>query len=603
MEAWSNILERFPWVPDVLSWMVILVLLFLTWLMIGFPMLLVERFVRGKRESFSAFLAESRKGLDQYEAHCEQRTVRQLKEFLESRRHFALANLTFSFWNNPVRTASRAAKKIERRYSKATRKIGKLVHTSWEDFIAASKRIENLNLEDLEKKLPDPKPIVIPIRVHTDYIKARREWIVYSVLLVAVFFANAVMLSQILKGIQVGYVRLWGGLWLYHVLSFLMTVPEACLGAIWSGNDQNPEHTEDGGTRRKSWSRALAYGAPIGAIVLAIVEGFFYAQFGGVDTEGSMALGGITLTLTNALTLWGVALPLILFAVGHLWHRCFGQMANKAGLMSLKTVSTRLRDRLPNMKAQLSAVQTATAKATSSLPHYRDDADKNVVTAIDQLRETLDSLQRRVGDRQEVTGASLTDGDIWRGVRRVVVIFVMALMMGWLAFWLGKETIGTLFPNLSEDMPLFLSVALVLVWPAIGIHMQSTERAVDERKNVVAGLSLLGRTPALLAMTILLMASGYVLIEFAVPNGMGVVWAIMMGIHLVLMVLGNDLPDVVGIVRYFLSTLWSQALLLVRRGGLLLLRVILGMVRLIEILTELVALPAKWAMQMSGQGK
>lgn len=607
LDAFLNaVTEKAPWIVDLFVWLSIAGILLLVWLIAGFLILLVERFVRGKREDYGRFVEGLIISAEEYKKKNDEMAAQHLREFVESHRHHAFADLTFSYWNNPIRKAAKAAIKIERRYSMSITKLGKRLIAVLDKLHSSVQKVNQLKLgfPDVTNQIPDPAKIKETHESEYRIRMARRNWLIYSFLLVALLLINTIMMSQILKGLQVGLVRLWGSLWLYHVIGFLVTVIEAGLGAIWDGLDskENKSGAPHEGQERRN--RIMFYGTLGIAVMLACVEGFFYSRYGIVDAPDEISLFGVTLTLMHALGFLGVALPLILFALGHLWHRSLGIMTEKTALTRLKKdlntcrrSSEAVQGRLPALQEVLKGAQVESEHTVGKLPHFRKDADQEVVIAIQALQQTLENLPNAL-QKQGSVGGLMSDSEIWRQVRRGKSLILLTLLMGGLSIWLSQETIGRLFPDLNEELTLLLGIIQVLLWLSVGVLLRPTERIVDEQKNIVGGASPWSIAPLLLAIAVLLVVNGYILDQYAIPNAMGLVWGIVMVIQMVFLVLGSEVPEMMGIVRYWLSLLWIRMTWQLRKIGLAAMKLGGVCLKLLELLLEFITLPADLAGQL-----
>jgi len=617
MEQFSSfffpVFERAPWLSEGLIWVGIFLLVFLSWIITGFPVLLIEGFVSRKRIQYSEFLKNIRSKLENNKKENSSDITQHKKVFLESRRTRSIADLSLSFWNNPIRKAARVADRIEKRFSRQINKTGKVLKNSLESFLQTFSKIETLTdklrqaSSNLEKEIPDSDQLKPTYESALQVKRASWTFFFLSLLLLGLVAINTVFLSQVLRALQFGMIKIYGGIWLYHIFACLLTFLEAGLGAFQGWQAVKAGVTTDQTFAKKLLSDALVY---VIVLLLACVEGFWYSQLGTSGAGEALVIFSINFSLMHALGFMGFVLPLCLFLLGHGAFGCLmiilegatlGRM--RSGFKLCQKIQNNLQMEIPKSEDRIKNLHTQMEFSKNTLPHFREEADRQVREAVEALRQEIADLNKAFLEKAGSAGSSLSDSEIWRQVRKNSALIPLTILVAWLSIWLQKQAFDVLYPNWPIWVTLVLPIAQVVFLLIAGILLRFSERIADEKGNIVGGASTGSLTLGVLSICVVFSMNTYVLINEAIPNQLGMILGVVMGIGLILIVLGRDLPEMFSIIRYFFSWLMFYGKYLFMEIFYWILAILLGLLMIVEIALEFVTLPARWILKFFSRGR
>lgn len=587
------ILDKAPWIPEVGAWVIIFLLLFLLWLIIGFPTLLVQGFFREKRMQFSEFLNRMWEKLDEAKSLNSQLVGNKNQEFLKRRNLHSVHNFRIPFWNNPIRKAARVA-----------RKTGKKVIDAVNQFVQACKNLEdaNINFSNLNKDIPDPDNLKATYESLLRIMRAKRALIIYSILLLGLIAINTVMMSQVLRGLGLGTFRIYGPFWLYHFLAGLLTLLEAGLGAYQGWQFVDKRATNDQNIFQKV---AMTFFVYVLVVFLAGAEGFWYSRLGSEELGESIAIFGFNFMLMHALGFMGFVLPLILFLLGHVAFECYMTVLEGAALIRLERglknsqkLEKGFLETLEKCKEELKKVQIHAKASRENLPPVSTKVEENIYFAVEALTGTIEAFRESQKKFSESLSAPITEAETWQNIRRIASRIPLTLLLVGLSIWMQMEILNVTYTGWSEWLTIVLPITQVIYLLVVGHLIGAYEKIADKENTLVFGLSPIAFTLALLAVGIFLSANLYLFMHEAISNEMEMVMGFVMGIGLLLIVLGRDLTEMIAVGVHYLFIGFFRMRMLGRHLILWCMVILSWILRMLEFLLELITLPARWLMKM-----
>lgn len=584
-----------PWGAQLLAWLAGLALVLLTWSLVSLPAYAIEKVFQRAGTRLAAFLQDQKEAFQAASEESSQLVRNSFDHFFRSHSYKDIRNRNPQLWEKTVKNIVRPMVATRDRLRSAEKQMGKL-----------SVRVSNAAKQIDETKFEFPS--IPPLKLDTDeeladvqqVHKARYQLTIVSFLILALVLVNVGMLSQILRDIvTVASIRVIGPMRLYHFLAMFLTTIEAGIGVLHAHFGLESE-----GRGRSYWPQGLTV---LGATGFAFVEGFFYSRVGSADQSVQFPLG-VTFTMEFAFFVLGFLLPLVLTGLGSVAYRSLmGTLEGhtlrhvKSQLKRSNKIARRLDATLERIKSNLHSVREEVHQLDQSLPQSSEEQTRKLVKTIDEQGKEI----RKLAETKPVWAVNLvqelTEAEVQQEAHRVGAYLLATVATLGLSIWLGIYAFSALYPALQPWWVAAIAIASGTTLLACGLLLRPTPIAVDDAGALrpVDGFGYrVWSVVAALAVVAILGFETYVLAREAVPAGLGLPWVVVLGAGLALVALGRELASTV----LMAVCCASAAVVLIRRFGvwlgLWLVRLLIGMMTVVEFIASLLAQPLRWILDI-----
>jgi hypothetical protein len=386
--------------------------------------------------------------------------------------------------------------------------------------------------------------------------KGRMNLVFSSVLLLCFATVNMFMLSEILKDLGIVPPNLrFGPLELRFVFAFILTLAEAGVGYLY-GYFSEADDVPDGDERQFRLAPLLI---GLGAMVIAGVEGAFYAAVGG--DRGNIPVLGVP--YAAVFFAWGFVLVMTLFGLGVVWHRSSTDATTRSGAFAVRKGLDRLGARADACRRELESTEKERLKVEQGLT---------------SLAARLATAAPEPGDVTPAKGEDLGPLE----VRTVVVAVLTAiLVVAFFAIW--RQLLEALYrlPDWQFHLAAAGHTAAFLM---AGMLMSSD--AVVRR----------GRRGSVLAVVCLVIAvAGYLAVGYrAWQTGGGQLWLLSMSMAIVLVFAGRELSPLLWLLPLELTLLGHALLSLVSHIPIWISRLVWLVLGVVRFVFEMLRAPFWW---------
>ncbi len=576
-----------PFVPEILRWVLTIAALSLAWAVIAIPAYLMGPLIRETRQNISTLAKRLSGSLAKlWRAPLELASAFEL--FYKSHQFYEMYEEGKARWQETISGIRKPLLQLRSALTKAKREWQRLG-----DCLSQATR----RLDRVPPSVPGLPNLEGGTALQEQFMRVRRAratiWIV-SVFLVALLLVNTGMLSQILRGIDVGVIRIIGGLWLYHVLALLLTLIEGAVGVAHAHfGVQEPEEQE----RTYLLQPVLV----LFAVLLAFVEGFFYSRVGDPQQAAEVPFVDVTLNMQQAFFIWGFMLPLVLALLGYIWFRSIIVVRDGHSLEAMHRELERLadlRERTLDVGQVLERVRASLSSSAPALSGPSIDAVINdSMTKLDQLKgETPPWAAPRVARASEAVAV--------REAQRIGAwLLVTILSVGFLV-WIHREALTSVYPAMARWLVWGIACSHAAALLAAGMFLRASPVAVSQNGVLQPLGGARGKVGRWLGLGVVLLVIGFDLFVFLreLSNGrQGTPWIVVVALGLLLVVVGRELASMLTLaaccVRAGLRLARKAIALLAVGVAVATIRALLGLFLVTEFILNLLALPATALLQ------
>lgn len=584
--------EALPWVKPLLLWLLALLILLAAWFVLALPAYLLDPLLKQVRQQLTSFAQRIATRYVAIWQNCGSTVATRLSPFYQAHSFRHVRDKNRLLWEETVRTVVRSAQEL-----------AETIRSSGGQLREATNRLgeSTARLKSIDVRFPPLPALPDATALLDDTKRVRHEWVNLisgGIITAAIVVVNTGMLSQILKDVlDVGAIKVLGELRLYHLFAALLTLIEAGAGVLFGYSIQEESELSQ---RIGIW----AVVATLFALGLALIEGIFYSRVGPAQEVFTLPGLDIKFNMQQAFFLWGFILPLMLFGLGHACYRALVRIWKGRALKQLasdlkasENLALTLRKAVPQIETSLNEVRESADRAEEVLPHYSKSREDEMVATVQKLKSELEALARVSPEWATKIIEPLTAPEIGQQALRVGVWLVLTIISSVLFVWLQATLVPEMYPRISRTLALLLAMPECAVLLSLGLILRPSGMIVDETGELriveAAGLTI-GRGVAAVALTFILGFSVWVLIDTAIPQGYGLAWALALGISIGLVALGRELPSMLGLAICCVSAGAAIVEGLLAVLGVWALRLLCGIVLVLEFAVLVLALPAKW---------
>jgi hypothetical protein len=411
----------------------------------------------------------------------------------------------------------------------------------------------------------------------------RRAWLtlgVSVVMLLIIVTVNTGLSSTILPAI--GFVSpgvIVAGIPLATIIAFLMAATETGIGVCHAGT-RDPE-------KLPVWPAFFI----LLAFPIALFEGWAFSQMASATATFRIPVVAIVMPQSDLFFLFGFVITWTLFGLGALVYESASAILGGRGGDLLSGALRRLRK---THDAYAQAARDA-RNALSAAAQLIADVDRtlhgpgaeNVAEKLDEIKRVIDSARASGPGAGGARNDSLTPTEVWQ----------LAYYAG---LWLIGAALGTAviaivgWNMLAASLhPVFkggLAIGQALVCFGVGSLLSAGEsvvvRGTSDERPVVAG-------PMLSRIAAIVIGSGLMLTYVTLAYNGGFAWILAALVGLFLMAAGHQLTPLLGVLPLSLARWWQGIAVVAGAIALLLVRVVIGVVFVLEFVAAFFAEPLR----------
>lgn len=574
-------------------WLVYGIEIILAWFVVAFVASLLLPFVRTSRTRYQLATRQALDSLKACWSQCPEAATASFDLFYQSHSFRELAARNRILWEQALAQVMKGVQELTsgvdhlRRALAATdRTLGDFTHA----LSAHDSSFPKL------REVPDTKDLWVELKAVR---RAKALLLLAGSIALAIMVVNTGMLSQILKDLDIGLVRVAGQLMLFNIFAFLLTLTEIGLGIMYSTLGEEGRQPSVGTHLGQLVMIVLAAG-------LAFVEGYFYSHASGEE----QVAGLLQIEPRQAFLVLGCALPITLFGLGHICFKALMTIRDGYTLDAMRKDLRRIKQQVDPLQGMFQEIEACLDRGRKLAAEVEqqfaalDQAKRDAVSQVlHQTRQEIREWGQTIPVWAKARLESLSPAECQQQGLRVFAWGIMTLMAVGASVWLHTWALGTQYPELVGPFPTVLALAQAGALLVAGLLIRRSSVVVEDAGGVTFATEAWGYAAWIAVGGVVLLvvvANSGLVSEF--PKAVGIAAVLVLALGAGLIPLGRELPSMVSMalctglaigrtVKGTMALIGSWAICTIT-GGFAVLEFFLG----------LIAVPAHWVMGPRGSG-
>jgi hypothetical protein len=500
-------------------------------------------------------------------------------------------------WAGIVSSVILRLKRLRKAVGKAARALGSL-----------DRRVRDLlpAIRDADLGRQHPLPVLGDAETAVESsARVRVAWLALvpsAAILIALVLANSGFTSKILEDLGIVPVnQTVGGFRLSYLFAMVLALVTTGLGVA------------HGATRSDDPDKIAL--APWGFMLLALgiggVSGFFFSRIAPPTATFIVPLLGYEMAQGHMLYLFGFALEIALFGLGLVAYEAAATILRGSTAGALGREFRRLAKRHDRYSAAVrnseEALQKVKVLAADADRHIQGPAlnAASVRESMEEALRKLETVRTQAPQWSSVSHTVLTPSEVHQIAQKAGLFLIFALAGSAAMTATGLTCLSAFALGLDPALLWLLSFIQGVVFFAAGLLVGAGETVVraSQGENQVVSDSPMSLMAGYALIAILTGVYLVVLFGIARLTGLMTVWALNLLVGLFLVAAGHQLSPCLNVLRLFLRRVWNVVVAIVEALWLGLMRLVHGVVLVLEQVFYLLATPLERLFGGRGGGR